>query len=59
MQFNGVPPTDPILSKKRIAETMTYGYLEMLGTLSKHKDGIELVSFILSPLPICSSWTDC
>ena len=23
---------------------MTYGYLEMLGTLSKHKEGIEYVS---------------
>jgi len=48
-QFNGVPPSDPILSKRRIADTLTYGYLEMLGTLSKHKEGIEYVS-LLSPL---------
>ncbi|KAF9781640.1 Rapamycin-insensitive companion of mTOR, N-term-domain-containing protein [Thelephora terrestris] len=41
--FNGFPPSDPILSKRRIAETLTYGYLEMLGTLSKHKEGIELL----------------
>ena len=43
-KYNGAPITDPIFSQKRIAETLTYGYLEMLGTLSKHKDGIEYVS---------------
>ncbi|KAK0504126.1 Rapamycin-insensitive companion of mTOR, N-term-domain-containing protein [Armillaria luteobubalina] len=41
--FNGLPDQDPIFSKKRVAETLTYGYLEMLGTLSKHKEGIELL----------------
>ncbi|KAG5353197.1 hypothetical protein C0989_009378 [Termitomyces sp. Mn162] len=41
--FNGVPDSDPIFSKKRVADTLTYGYLEMLGTLSKHKEGIELL----------------
>lgn len=41
--FNGAPESDPIFSKKRVAETLTYGYLEMLGTLSKHKEGIELM----------------
>ncbi|KAG6854116.1 hypothetical protein C0991_010280 [Blastosporella zonata] len=41
--FNGVPDSDPIFSKKRVADTLTYGYLEMLGTLSKYKDGIELL----------------
>jgi rapamycin-insensitive companion of mTOR len=40
-QFNGVPDSDPIFSKKRVAETLTYGYLEMLGTLSRYKEGIE------------------
>lgn len=40
-QFNGVPDSDPIFSKRRVAETLTYGYLEMLGALSKFKDGIE------------------
>jgi len=44
VQFNGFPPSDPMLSKRRIADTLTYGYLEMLGTLSKHKEGIEWVS---------------
>ncbi|KAI0061413.1 hypothetical protein BV25DRAFT_1900415 [Artomyces pyxidatus] len=41
--FNGTPESDPIFSKKRVSETLTYGYLEMLGTLSKHKEGIELM----------------
>ncbi|KAG6897652.1 hypothetical protein C0992_012631 [Termitomyces sp. T32_za158] len=39
--FNPVPDSDPIFSKKRVADTLTYGYLEMLGTLSKYKEGIE------------------
>ena len=43
LQFNGVPDSDPIFSKKRVADTLTYGYLEMLGTLSKYKEGIEWV----------------
>ncbi|EDR13794.1 uncharacterized protein LACBIDRAFT_309182 [Laccaria bicolor S238N-H82] len=41
--FNGVPDSDPIFSKKRVTDTLTYGYLEMLGTLSKYKEGIELL----------------
>jgi len=44
--FYGVQGQDPIFSPRRIAETLTYGYLEMLGTLSKHKEGIECVFFI-------------
>jgi hypothetical protein len=27
-----------------VAETLTHGYLEMLGTLSKYQEGIEYVS---------------
>ncbi|KAG5651655.1 hypothetical protein H0H81_007935 [Sphagnurus paluster] len=41
--FNGVPDSDPVFSKKRVADTLTYGYFEMLGTLSKYKEGIELM----------------
>ncbi|KAF8627432.1 hypothetical protein AX17_006246 [Amanita inopinata Kibby_2008] len=41
--FNGAPDSDPIFSKKRVADTLTYGYLEMLGTLSRYKEGIELL----------------
>ena len=36
--------SEPIFSKKRVAETLTYGYLEMLGTISRHKEGVEYVS---------------
>jgi hypothetical protein len=49
-QFNGFTLSDPVLSKQRIAETLTYGYLEMLGTLSKHKEGIEYVPHLLFTL---------
>lgn len=42
-QFNPTPESDPIFSKARISETLTYGYFEMLGTLSKHPDGLEYV----------------
>ncbi|KAG7088365.1 hypothetical protein E1B28_012368 [Marasmius oreades] len=41
--FNGAPDSDPIFSKRRIGDTLTYGYLEMLGTLSKHKEGMEIL----------------
>lgn len=41
--FGGVAESEPIFSKKRVADTLTYGYLEMLGTLSKYKDGVELL----------------
>ncbi|TFK61396.1 hypothetical protein BDN72DRAFT_805030 [Pluteus cervinus] len=41
--FNGTPDSDPIFSKRRVADTLTYGYLEMLGTLSKFKEGIEIL----------------
>jgi rapamycin-insensitive companion of mTOR len=42
--FNAGPTdSDPIFSKKKIAETLSYGYLEMLGTLSQQKEGIELM----------------
>ncbi|KAH6911417.1 Rapamycin-insensitive companion of mTOR, middle domain-containing protein [Coprinopsis sp. MPI-PUGE-AT-0042] len=41
--FNGVSESDPIFSKRRVAETLTYGYLEMLGILSKRPEGIELL----------------
>lgn len=51
-QFNGVPDSDPIFSKRRVAETLTYGYLEMLGALSKFKDGIEWVCTIFGGLVV-------
>lgn len=53
-KFNSqaAPDSDPMFSKRRIAETLTYGYLEMLGTLSKHKEGIESVlCFLILNVP--------
>ncbi|KAJ8080510.1 hypothetical protein PM082_017343 [Marasmius tenuissimus] len=41
--FVGAPDSDPIFSKRRIGDTLTYGYLEMLGTLSKQKEGMEIL----------------
>ncbi|KAH9841656.1 Rapamycin-insensitive companion of mTOR, N-term-domain-containing protein [Rhodofomes roseus] len=41
--FNGAPTSDPIFSKRRMNETLTFGYFEMLGTLSKRKEGLELL----------------
>ncbi|KAJ6585048.1 Rapamycin-insensitive companion of mTOR, N-term-domain-containing protein [Mycena capillaripes] len=40
---NAVPDLDPIFSKRRVSGQLTYGYLVMLGTLSKTKEGIELL----------------
>lgn len=40
---SNMPDIDPIFSKKRVEETLTFGYLEFLGVLSRHKDGIKYV----------------
>ena len=45
-KLTGAPEPDPIFSKKRVEDTLTSGYLEMLGTLSKQKDGIESVQIV-------------
>jgi thiamine pyrophosphokinase len=39
-------PYDSIFSKQRVEDTLSYGYLEMLGALSKTQRGIEWVCFI-------------
>ncbi|KAK7048427.1 Rapamycin-insensitive companion of mTOR, N-term-domain-containing protein [Favolaschia claudopus] len=41
--LNAVPDVDPVFSKRRVSSQLTYGYLVMLGTLSKTKEGIELL----------------
>ncbi|KIO29376.1 hypothetical protein M407DRAFT_70503 [Tulasnella calospora MUT 4182] len=41
--FNPGTVSDPLFSAEKIATTLTYGYIEMLGTLSKHADGIDLM----------------
>ncbi|KAF7365155.1 hypothetical protein MVEN_00387000 [Mycena venus] len=40
---NAVPDVDPVFSKRRVSGHLTYGYLVMLGTLSKTKEGIDLL----------------
>jgi large subunit ribosomal protein L17e len=44
VKFTGTPPIDPIFSEVRFSSTLTYGYLEMLGTLSAYKEGVEYVT---------------
>lgn len=39
-------PYDSIFSKQRVEDTLSYGYLEMLGSLSKTQRGIEWVFFM-------------
>lgn len=34
-------PYDSLFSKQRVEDTLSYGYLEMLGALSKTQRGIE------------------
>ncbi|KAF7968454.1 hypothetical protein HWV62_30535 [Athelia sp. TMB] len=41
--FNGTPSKDPIFSEKRFSDTLTCGYLEMLGVLSTFEKGLELM----------------
>ncbi|KAI0087847.1 Rapamycin-insensitive companion of mTOR, N-term-domain-containing protein [Irpex rosettiformis] len=41
--LNATQTEDPIFSKKRMQETLTYGYFEMLGVMSRRKEGIELL----------------
>ncbi|EKM51823.1 uncharacterized protein PHACADRAFT_199326 [Phanerochaete carnosa HHB-10118-sp] len=40
---NALQNQDALFSKRRMLETLTYGYFEMLGTLSKRKEGLELL----------------
>lgn len=42
-KYQGSFKSDPFLSKERYAETLTNGYFEMFGTLSRHPEGIKCV----------------
>ncbi|WVF67846.1 hypothetical protein IAT40_002607 [Kwoniella sp. CBS 6097] len=42
-QYVGQPTAHPIFSRDRIENTLTYGYFEMIGTLSKHREGMKLM----------------
>ncbi|ODO05811.1 hypothetical protein I350_04872 [Cryptococcus amylolentus CBS 6273] len=42
-QYVGQPTAQPLFSKDRIENTLTYGYFEMIGTMSKYWDGMRLM----------------
>ncbi|WVR08773.1 hypothetical protein IAU60_005831 [Kwoniella sp. DSM 27419] len=42
-QYVGQPTAQPIFSRERIGSTLTYGYFEMIGTLTKHREGMKLL----------------
>lgn len=46
VQFQGAPALDPIFSAKRVENTLTSGYFEMIGILSRYPEGIECVTII-------------
>ncbi|KAI7853777.1 Rapamycin-insensitive companion of mTOR, middle domain-containing protein [Circinella umbellata] len=41
--LNGDPETEPIFSKERMENTLSRGYITLLGVMSKHKDGVRLM----------------
>ncbi|KAI0346017.1 hypothetical protein BDW22DRAFT_1353679 [Trametopsis cervina] len=41
--LNATQTQDSLFSKKRMQDTLTYGYFEMLGVLSRRKEGLELI----------------
>lgn len=42
-QYAGQPSPNPFFSKSRIENTLSVGYFDMLGVLSKHPEGIKLM----------------
>ena len=40
-QYVGTPSAQPVLARDRLENSLTYGYFEMIGTLSKHREGIK------------------
>ncbi|WRT70894.1 uncharacterized protein IL334_007893 [Kwoniella shivajii] len=42
-QYVGQPTAQPILARDRLENTLTYGYFEMIGMLSKHREGMKLL----------------
>lgn len=47
LQYHGSISSDPFLSKRRLDDTLTGGYFEMLGTLSQHVEGVKSVPTLL------------
>ncbi|OWZ28826.1 sterility protein Ste20 [Cryptococcus neoformans c8] len=42
-QYVGQPTAQPVFARDRLEGTLTYGYFEMIGTLSKHREGMKLM----------------
>ncbi|CAD6567983.1 MAG: hypothetical protein TREMPRED_004194 [Tremellales sp. Tagirdzhanova-0007] len=42
-QYPGTSTAQPVLARDRIENSLTYGYFEMIGTLSKHQEGVNLL----------------
>ncbi|WWC98367.1 hypothetical protein V866_005258 [Kwoniella sp. B9012] len=42
-QYVGQPTAQPIFARDRLENTLTYGYFEMIGTLSRHREGMKLL----------------
>lgn len=42
-QFQGAPALDPIFSAKRVENTLTCGYFDIIGVLSRYPEGVEFV----------------
>ncbi|WVQ86186.1 hypothetical protein IAT38_008354 [Cryptococcus sp. DSM 104549] len=42
-QYVGQPTAQPLFARDRLENTLTYGYFEMIGTLSKHNEGMKLM----------------
>ncbi|WVW80639.1 hypothetical protein I302_102625 [Kwoniella bestiolae CBS 10118] len=42
-QYIGQPTAQPIFARDRLENTLTYGYFEMIGTLSRHHEGMKLL----------------
>lgn len=41
VQYVGQPTARPLFARDRLEGTLTYGYFEMIGTLSKHREGMK------------------
>ena len=36
-----MPTAQPVFARDRLVNSLTYGYFEMIGTLSKHSEGMK------------------
>ena len=45
-QYPGTSTAHPVLARDRVENSLTYGYFEMIGTLSKHQEGVKCGSFL-------------